>query len=639
MLILLKMEKIVKNGFVRVATFTPKIKVADTEFNAEQIIKGIELADEKRVQVLTFPELCITGYTCGDLFYSDTLLDGAKNGLARIAKATKSKKMLVFVGLPIKVDGLIYNVCAGVSDGKVLGLVPKNYLPNYNEFNEKRYFYPAVEKPLFVNLDGEEIVLYKNLIFCDREINNFKVSAEICEDLWTPVAPSLSHAINGARIIVNLSASDEYDGKPNYRRNLVSGQSAKTISVYCYANAGDGESTTDAVFSGHSIIAENGEILEQTVPFENGLLVSEVDLEYIDYERSKVFNYDFEITKKDYINIKFSAYRENQLNRVYNKTPFINKGGEELILSIQAQGLKKRLEHVNAKTAVLGLSGGLDSTLAILVAVRAMKALNRPTSDVLALTMPCFGTTERTLDNSVKLAKALGVTLKKVDISKSVKSHLKDLKHPIDVHDAAYENAQARERTQLLMDIANMYNGVVVGTGDLSELALGWATYNGDHMSNYAVNASIPKTLVRHLVEYVASISKTKLKSVLLDILDTPVSPELLPAVDSKITQKTEDLVGPYLLHDFFIYNIIKRGSTPKKTFYIACKTFEKDFDKETILKWLKTFVRRFFAQQFKRSCMPDGVKATPISFSPRGSFNMPSDAVCKLWLDELENI
>ncbi len=635
-----------KNGFVRVATFTPKIKVADIEFNVEQIINAIELADKKGVQVLTFPELSITGYTCGDLFYSDTLIDGAKNALVKIARSTRNKKMLVFVGLPIKVDGKIYNVCAGISDGMILGLVPKNYLPNYNEFYEKRYFCPAIDKPIYINIKGhgksledENVLLYRNIIFSDANNERFKVSAEICEDLWTPVAPSLSHAINGARIIVNQSASDEFSGKPDYRRRLVCSQSAKTVAVYCYANAGDGESTTDAVFSGHSIIAENGEILSQAKPFENGLTVADVDLDYIDYERSKVFNYDFEINKQNYIYIGFSAGRENNIERIYNKTPFINQGEEELLLEIQAQGLKKRLEHTNSNTAVIGLSGGLDSTLAIIVAVKAIKLLDKPTTDVLALTMPCFGTTERTLDNSVKLAKALGVTIKKVDISKSVKSHLKDLKHSLDVHDATYENAQARERTQLLMDIANMYNGVVVGTGDLSELALGWATYNGDHMSNYAVNATVPKTLVRHLVEYVAKNSKTKLKSVLLDILDTPVSPELLPAVDSKIAQKTEDLVGPYVLHDFFIYNFIYRGSTPKKIYDIACNAFEGEYDNATILKWLKVFFRRFFAMQFKRSCMPDGVKTTKVSFSPRCGFSMPSDAVSKLWLDELEKI
>ncbi len=591
-----------KNGFVKVATFTPKIKVADTAYNAEKIIEAIELADKKGVQVLTFPKLSITGSTCADLFYSDTLLNGALTALKKIAKATENKKMLVFVGLPVKANGKLYNVACGVSGGLVLGFVPDC------DCNDT-----------YVEFDGDMIVMSPNILFCEGDNQSFTVGVEL----------------DGARIVVDLSASAEYSGQMQARRDLVRDMSDTLTCAYCYANAGDGESTTDYVFSGHSIIAENGEILAETAPFENGFAIADIDLDYIDCERSKLNNQE----GCDYVLVNFSASRDNELDRIYDKTPFIVKGEEELLLNIQAHGLKKRLEHTNAKTAVIGLSGGLDSTLAIIVAVKAMKLLGKPTTDVLAYTMPCFGTTSRTLDNSIKLAKALGVSIKKVDITKSVKSHLKDLGHPLDVHDAAYENAQARERAQLLMDFANMYNGVVVGTGDLSELALGWATYNGDHMSNYAVNASIPKTLVRHLVEYVARTSKTKLKTVLLDILDTPVSPELLPAIDSKISQKTEDLVGPYILHDFFLYNIIYRGSTPKKTYSIACKAFEGEFDNETILKWLKTFVRRFFVMQFKRSCMPDGVKATKVSFSPRGGLSMPSDVVSKLWLDELENL
>ncbi len=592
-----------KNSFVKVATFTPKIKVADTVYNAEQIINGIQVADEKGVQVLVFPELSITGSTLGDLFYSDTLLSGAKAALLEIAKNTGRKDMLVFVGLPIRVDGKLVNAVAVICKGDILGIVAKNDCDD-----------------TYVNIDGEKVLVSQNILFCDSENEKFTVGVES----------------GCARIAVDLAADAEFSGQIERRRKFVGDISYTNTCAYVYANAGDGESTTDYAFSGHSLIAENGEILAESIPFENGLTLTDIDLDYIDCERSKTKGcYD----DKDCEKIKFSANRNVKLDRTYDKTPFIVKGEEELLLNIQAQGLKKRLEHTSAKTAVIGLSGGLDSTLAILVAVRAMELLGKPTTDVLAYTMPCFGTTSRTLENSIKLAKALKVSIQKVDITKSVKSHLKDLNHPLDVHDAAYENAQARERTQLLMDFANMYNGVVVGTGDLSELALGWATYNGDHMSNYAVNASIPKTLVRHLVEYVANTSKSKLKAVLLDILDTPVSPELLPAVDSKISQKTEDLVGPYLLHDFFLYNIIYKGSSPKKTYHIACKAFEGEFDKETILKWLKTFVRRFFAMQFKRSCMPDGVKVTKISFSPRGGLDMPSDAISKLWLDELENI
>ncbi len=593
-----------KNGFVKVATYTPKIKVADTDFNADRIIEGIELADEKNVQVLTFPKLCVTGSTCGKLFNSDTLLNGAKFALKKIAKATKNKKMLVFVGLPLRTDFQTVEAVAGICDGKVLGFVPQESVLD-----------------AIICLDGEKILMSENLLFCEEQNPRFTVGV----------------GVKCARIAVDLSADNEISGGIKQRRFFVQNSSYNHICAYCYANAGDGESTTDFVFSGHSLIAENGKILGETLPFENGLLTCDVDLEYIDSVRSSDKSVEF--SDGDYVRVDFSADRNIEIERVYDKTPFIIEGEEELLLNIQAHGLKKRLEHVNAKTAVIGLSGGLDSTLAIIVAVKAMKLLGKPTSDVLAYTMPCFGTTSRTLENSIKLAKALGVSIKKVDITKSVKSHLKDLKHPLDVHDAAYENAQARERTQLLMDFANMYNGVVVGTGDLSELALGWATYNGDHMSNYAVNASIPKTLVRHLVEYVANTSKGKLKAVLLDVLDTPVSPELLPAVNSKISQKTEDLVGPYILHDFFLYNIIYRNSTPIKTYQIACKSFEGEFDKDTILKWLKTFVRRFFAMQFKRSCMPDGVMVTEVSFSPRGGLDMPSDAVSKLWLEELENI
>ncbi len=593
-----------KNGFVKVATFTPKIKVADTDFNADRIIEGIELADEKNVQVLTFPKLCVTGSTCGELFNSDTLLNGAKFALKKIVKATKNKKMLVFVGLPLRTDFQTVEAVAGICDGKVLGFVSQENVSDAT-----------------VYLDGDKILMSENLLFCEEQNPRFTVGV----------------GVKCARISVDLSAENEISGGIKQRRFFVQNSSYNHICAYCYANAGDGESTTDFVFSGHSLIAENGKILGETLPFENGLLTCDVDLEYIDSARSSDKSVEF--SDDDYVRVEFSADRNIEIERVYDKTPFIIEGEEELLLNIQAHGLKKRLEHVNAKTAVIGLSGGLDSTLAIIVAVKAMKLLGKPTTDVLAYTMPCFGTTSRTLENSIKLAKALGVSIKKVDITKSVKSHLKDLNHPLDVHDAAYENAQARERTQLLMDFANMYNGVVVGTGDLSELALGWATYNGDHMSNYAVNASIPKTLVRHLVEYVANNSKGKLKAVLLDVLDTPVSPELLPAVNSKISQKTEDLVGPYILHDFFLYNIIYRNSTPIKTYQIACKSFEGEFDKDTILKWLKTFVRRFFAMQFKRSCMPDGVMVTEVSFSPRGGLDMPSDAVSKLWLEELENI
>ncbi|MBQ8197175.1 MAG: NAD(+) synthase [Clostridia bacterium] len=633
-----------KNDFVKVATLSPKLKVCDVEFNVGEILKGITLALENDVRLIAFPELCITGYTAGDLFSSKTLTNGALKGLIEIAKFTTGKNIIVFVGLPFVKDGLIYNVCAGLSNGKILGLVPKNYLPNYSEFYEKRYFAPAPNFSDTVKIDmGEEVQevpFYKNLIFADKNVENFKISAELCEDLWTAVPPSIYHAVNGARIIINLSASSESTGKPEKRRDLVKNHSQKIVSAYIYANAGEGESTTDCVFSGHSIIAENGKILAENAPFNYGLNACEIDLSYLDFERSKIMNQDFNADKSLYQTVEFSVDTSlDTVTRLYEKTPFITLGEEEFALDIAASGLAKRVEHTFSKKIVLGLSGGLDSTLALIVCARAMEKLKRPLKDVIAITMPCFGTSSRTLDNSIKLAKAFGVTLKKVDITKSVKSHLKDLNHDENVHDAAYENSQARERTQVLMDLANMENGLVVGTGDLSELALGWATYNGDHMSMYAVNGSVPKTLVRHLVYHFAENSKAKIRKVLLDILDTPVSPELIPSGNDTITQVTEDIVGPYVLHDFFLYNIITRGFTPKKLYLVACNTFKGEFTKETILKWLKTFIRRFFNQQFKRSCMPDGVKVTEVSLSPRSGWHMPSDAVSALWQKELEDL
>ena len=594
--------------------------------------------------MLVFPELCISGYTAGDLFYSKTLLDGAKDGLKDIVEFTSGKNMVIFVGLPLAFDGKIYNVCAGISNGMILGIVPKSYMPNDSEFFEKRYFAPADDNLYSINLGEEEkyvgIPFGRNIIFSDDKNSSLKISAEIGEDLYSLIPPSISHAINGVRIIVNLSASCEYSGKPLLRRDMIEKHSQNIVSCYVYANAGEGESTTDCVFSGHNLIAEKGEIIAENKPFTSGLTVAEIDLDAIDNERSKVFNQDAQLKEKEYYRVGFSVDTHAfELTRAYDKTPFIKPGEEEFLIEIASQGLKKRISHVNANKIVLGISGGLDSTLALIVAVKTMQLLNRSSKDIVSITMPCFGTSSRTFENSVKRAKAFDTTLKKIDITKSVKRHLKDIKHSEDVHDPAYENAQARERTQVLMDYANMCNGLVVGTGDLSELALGWATYNGDHMSMYAVNGSVPKTLVRHLVEYTAQNGKGKLKATLLDILDTPVSPELIPSSDNTIKQVTEDIVGPYVLHDYFLYSIVKRGFSPKKTYYTALNTFKDDFDGDTILKWLKTFVRRFFNQQFKRSCLPDGVKVSEISLSPRGSFRMPSDAVSKLWLDELEEI
>lgn len=629
-------------GFIKVAAATPSVKVADVEYNTQEIIKCILEADKQKAEVIVFPELCVTGYTCGDLFFYDTLIKATYKGVEKIINTTKDINSLIFIGIPFKYNDRIYNVALAIYKGKILGIVPKTYLPNYNEFNEKRYFVPAAKENLTVNFLGQETIFGKKVIFDGG--GNFKVSAEICEDLWSVTPPSINHALAGATIIVNLSCSTETVGKLNSRKNLVSSHCKKIVAGYVYANCGKGESTTDCVYSGHNIIAEHGKILCESTLFENQIIYSEIDTDSLAYERSKLFNYDYNI-ESGYQTICFPfERREYTLTRRYSKTPFVPKNDlissrAELVLSIQAAGLEKRLVHTGAKKLVIGLSGGLDSTLAILVCAKVMQNLKRDTKDILAVTMPCFGTSERTLTNTIKLAKALKVTLKKIDITKTVTRHLKDISHPLDLYDAAYENAQARERTQVIMDLANAENGLVVGTGDLSELALGWATYNGDHMSMYGVNGSIPKTLVRYLVSHVASISKLKLKTTLQSILDTPVSPELLPAESGEISQKTEEIVGPYILHDFFLYNLIRKGFGPKKVFYLACKTFEGDFKKETILKWLTTFVKRFFSQQFKRSCLPDGVKVGSVGFSPRGDWHMPSDAICSAWLEELKNL
>ena len=633
-----------KFGYVKTGAYTPKIRVADVDFNVGEIIRGIDEAAKAGTEILVFPELCVTGYTAGDLFYSDLLLDSAAQGLKKIAAHTRGLKMLVFVGLPYKFGNLIYNVAAAVNDGKVLAFIPKTFLPNYNEFYEKRQFAPADGQNKQTEFFGETVPFGTHIIFSDVNCPSVRVAAEICEDLWAVKPPSAEHALNGANIIVNLSCSNEVVGKKEYREQLIRSHSSRLNCAYVYADAGEGESTTDLVFGGHDVISENGKILSESALFTIGLTVAEVDVGYLDFIRRKTFNQNFN-AENGYTQIKFSACNDSLPSRLYKKTPFVPaeksmlENRARLILDMQAEGLKKRLFHTHAGAAVIGLSGGLDSTLAILVAVRAMRKLNRSVKDIIAVTMPCFGTTSRTYGNTVKLARALGVTLKKVDITKSVERHLKDIEHKEGVTDVTYENAQARERTQVLMDIANMYGGLVVGTGDLSELALGWATYNGDHMSMYAVNASIPKTLVRYIVGSVAENSRGKLKSVLKDILETPVSPELLPAENGKISQKTEDIVGPYELHDFFLYHFIRNGFSPEKIYYIAKLTFKGDYTEETILKWLKTFFRRFFNQQFKRSCIPDGVKVGSVALSPRGDWRMPSDAESALWLKQLENL
>lgn len=631
-----------KYGFIKVASCAPQIKVADTNFNADNIITAISTANKAGAELIVFPEMSLTGATCADLIYSQSLLVGAVEGLKKVLQYTVGVKALIFIGMPYKKGNVIYDVAVAVNNGKVIGIVPKTVLYAHDGYNATRYFAECPVENQTITFMGKEVPFGNKIIFTDIDNSLFSVGVEIGADLLSPLPPSIYHTLNGALVVANLSATPETVCGEQNRLALIKDHSQKTVCAYVYAGAGDGESTTDGVYAGHRIIAENGQILESSALFNSGITVADVDLSLLDFKRSKSFT--CENRCDGYETVYFSANRlVDNVNRAFIKTPFAPEkdmsARAERILDIQAEGLKKRLAHTNASSAVVGLSGGLDSTLAILVTAAAMKKLGRPASDIIAITMPCFGTTSRTLDNSIKLAKALKVTLKKIDITKSVKRHLKDIKHEDGVYDAAYENAQARERTQVLMDVANMNNGIVIGTGDLSELALGWATYNGDHMSMYAVNASVPKTLVRCIVDWYTKKSKGKLKAVLTDILDTPVSPELLPTENDAIAQKTEDIVGPYILHDFFLYNMLQHGYSPKKLYFVATKAFKGDFREETILKWLKIFVKRFFSQQFKRSCLPDGVKVGSVALSPRGDWQMPSDAVCALWLNELEEI
>lgn len=635
-----------KDGFLKVGAATPKTKVGDVRWNVEQMKQLAEGAYQKGVRLLVFPELCITSYTCGDLFGQKLLLDQAKEGLRDFAESIKDKDMLCFAGLPWNQDGKLYNVAAAVKNGKVIGLVPKLNLPNYGEFYEARNFEKGFQEVRNVEWQGEEIPMGSRLLFCCREMPELQVAAEICEDLWVACPPSTGHAMAGATVIVNCSASDETTGKSAYREKLVAGQSARLVCAYVYANAGDGESSQDLVFGGHDIIAENGLILTQSSRFQTGIWTADLDLGRLDSERRRMST--FQIEGRDaYHVVRFSMkLEETDLERFIDPAPFVPGNGEERrarceeILSIQAMGLKKRLEHTGCRDAVVGISGGLDSTLALLVTARAFDLLDIPRKRIHCVTMPCFGTTDRTYQNACLMTEKLGAELREVDIREAVTLHFKDIGHAMENHDVTYENSQARERTQVLMDVANQVGGMVIGTGDMSELALGWATYNGDHMSMYGVNASVPKTLVRHLVRYYAdTCGEEELSAVLSDVLDTPVSPELLPPEDGRISQKTEDLVGPYELHDFFLYHIMRNGSSPAKIYRLAQKAFEKQYDREIVLKWLKTFYRRFFAQQFKRSCLPDGPKVGSVAVSPRGDWRMPSDASAALWLAEVERL
>ena len=633
-----------RHGFIKVAAATPDIRVADVDYNKGQIIKQMDEAAEAGAKIIVFPELCITGYTCSDLFLQDILLNSAKKALVKIAEHTKNLDALVFVGVPIAVGGELYNVAAALNHGNILGFTTKSFLPNYGEFYEMRQFRPGPKKAEKILFGGKEIPFGPQLLFVENQMANLIVSAEICEDVWSPVPPSIEAAREGATVIVNCSASDETIGKASYRESLISGQSARLISGYIYANAGEGESTTDLVFGGHNLIAENGTILAEAKRFSNGIIYTEFDVQKIANERRK--NTTFTETQEHELpRIPFGLEQtETILTRTFPSRPFVPRDDQERakrceeILTIQAMGLKKRLAHTHAKSAVVGISGGLDSTLALLVTAKAFDALGLERSGITAVTMPCFGTTDRTYQNACKMSLKVGATLREVRIGDAVMQHFKDIGHDPQDHSVTYENSQARERTQVLMDIANQTGGLVIGTGDMSELALGWATYNGDHMSMYGVNASVPKTLVRHLVHYYADTCEDpSLKEVLYDVLDTPVSPELLPPKDGEIAQKTEDLVGPYELHDFFLYYFLRMGYEPGKIYRIAKLSFAGEYDDETIYKWLRTFCWRFFSQQFKRSCLPDGPKVGTVALSPRGDWRMPSDACVALWIQNLE--
>lgn len=636
-----------KYGFVKVAAATPHIRVADTQFNTQQIVEQISLAVKEGAELVVFPELCVCGYTCGDLFGQDVLLNGCVAALKTIAQSTKDSNILVFVGVPYKTDGVLYNCAAVVNGGKVLALIPKRHLPNYAEFYEKRNFQPYKGENRTVVFDGEEIPFGNKIVLRSEKDADFTVAAELCEDLWVPAPPSVSHALMGANIIVNLSASDETAGKAEYRRLIVGTQSGKTVSGYVYADAGEGESTTDMVFSGHNMICENGTLLAECRPFEDkGILYAEIDVHKLAFERRRINTFYDTSSLSGYAFVPFRAEGNwEKLTRIPARLPFVPQGeqalGEraELILSIQAAGLKKRLEHTCAQSAVLGISGGLDSALALLVTVRAFDALKKERKDILAVTMPCFGTTKKTKDNALRLMHELGVTCRTVPIGDAVLQHFKDIGHDEKVRNAAYENAQARMRTMVLMDLANDHNGLVIGTGDLSELALGWATYNGDHMSMYAVNGSVPKTLVKFLIGYEAKRLGGEAGSALTDILNTEISPELLPPENGKIAQKTEELVGPYELHDYYLYYAVRWGFSPAKVFYLAKQTFAGVYEESVLKKWLVNFYKRFFSQQFKRSCLPDGAKVGSVSLSPRGDWRMPSDASVRLWMDELEKL
>ncbi|NLU53577.1 MAG: NAD(+) synthase [Clostridiaceae bacterium] len=643
-----------KYGYARVAAASPELKVADCSFNTKKIIDMIKEAEKKSVEFLVFPELCITGYTCADLFRHNVLLDGAINSILAIAEATRDTSMVVIVGLPLSVKGRLYNCAAVIQKGKILGIVPKSNLPGYNEFYEQRWFTEAEHLEVSQVKIGEEFVpIGGDIIFTAEEDENIAFGIEICEDLWVPVPPSSFLAQAGAMLIFNLSASNELVGKADYRKGLVEGQSARCVAGYVYASSNCGESSTDLVYGGHLIIAENGLVLSESERFyfENKMIMADIDLDRLSFNRVSMGTFRGGKGGRSYRNISFSYETKDNISeellRPIPKHPFvpndISRRDERCreILSIQTSGLEKRIRHTGLDKLVIAISGGLDSTLAFIVAARAIKHLNLPLSNIIAITMPGFGTTGRTYNNAISLIKGIGATLRVVDIKEACLRHFIDIEHDKDIHDTTYENVQARERTQVLMDVANKIGGLVVGTGDLSELALGWCTYNGDHMSMYGVNSGVPKTLVKHIIQWYADYeANEEIRKVLYDIIDTPISPELLPpSKEGKILQKTEDILGPYEVHDFFLYNMLRCGTGPDKNLFLAQKAFDGEYSREQLKKWMVTFYKRFFSQQFKRSCLPDGPKVGTVSLSPRGDWRMPSDAEANLWLSAINDI
>ena len=628
-----------KYGFVKVSAVTPEVRVADCKFNAEEIIKNIKQIEDSKV--IVFPELAVTGYTCGDLFFQETLIRDAESAVIRIAEESKNLDSLIIVGAPVSVGHKLYNAAVLLYRGRILAIVPKMHLPTYAEFYDARYFAPGNLRTEFISWGNSTVPFGTNIIVRDKNMKNFALAVEICEDIWTVSPPSNMHAAAGATIIANLSASSESAGKSKYRKNLVSMQSSSLMCGYIYASSGTGESTADVVYSGDSMICEKGTLLARGTLFENEIVTSEIDVDMLAYERRRTSTF-VRYTEKEYHIVETDfEMAETSLTRNVEKLPFVQNDNEyfEAVLQLQANGLKKRLLHTGAKSVVLGISGGLDSTLALLVTARAFDLAGLCRKNILAITMPCFGTTKRTYNNATALSNIIGAELREISIKDAVLQHFKDIGQSENDFDITYENSQARERTQVLMDVANKIGALVIGTGDMSELALGWATYNGDHMSMYGVNAGVPKTLIKYLVEYEAErIESKELKAVLDDIVATPVSPELLPPKEGEIAQKTEQAVGPYILHDFFLYNMVRFGFSPKKVYHLAKTAFVGEFKNEEILGWMKMFYRRFFTQQFKRSCLPDGPKAVEVSLSPN-DWRMPSDASGKVWLDEIDSL